>query len=93
MTNALVAERLTARGADQAAAAIRGACEPLPPPERSDDFAAAFDRYGEALPADRRLLIVEGAGHLFAEAGTLNRVAARAPAWFRRHLGRREREL
>lgn len=48
MTKALVAERLTARGADQAAAAIRGACEPLPPPERGDDFAAAFDRYGEA---------------------------------------------
>jgi len=93
MTNALVAERLTAHGADQAAAVIRGACEPLPPPERSDDFAAAFDRYREALPADKRLLIVEGAGHLSEEPGTLDQVVADAMPWFRRHLGRREREL
>src|SRR3954470_12503145 len=48
MTDALVPERLRARGADEAAAAIRSACEPLPPPERSDDFGALFDRYGDA---------------------------------------------
>ena len=92
MTNALVAERLTAGGADQAAAAIRG-CRRLPPSERGDDPAALFDRYDEALPADRRLLIVEGAGHLSEEPSTLDQVVADATPWFRRHLGRREREL
>ncbi|MFG1430807.1 alpha/beta fold hydrolase [Xanthobacter sp. V2C-8] len=51
----------------------------------------------EVLELNRRALIrfggpvalevVPGAGHLFAEPGTLDQVALRASAWFLRHLG------
>ena len=37
----------------------------------------------------KQLVIVPGAGHLFEEPGTLDRVAALARAWFERHLGAR----
>jgi putative phosphoribosyl transferase len=49
-------------------------------------------RAAEALSAEKRLVIIEGAGHLFEEPGTLDQVVAHATAWFRRHLGRQERE-
>lgn len=48
MVDALVIERIRAGNADEAADAIRSACEHLPPPERIDDFAPFFDRFGEA---------------------------------------------
>src|SRR5438128_5718182 len=48
MSNALLAERLRASGAREAADAIRHACEHLPPPERADEFGQFFDRYGDA---------------------------------------------
>jgi putative phosphoribosyl transferase len=40
-----------------------------------------------ALKTEKRLVIIEGAGHLFEEPGTLDQVVAHAIAWFRRHLG------
>lgn len=40
--------RARAAGADEAAAAVRQACEHLPAPERIEEFAAAFDRFGDA---------------------------------------------
>jgi len=46
-----------------------------------------------ALSVEKRLVIIDGAGHLFEEPGTLDQVVAHATAWFRGHLGRREREL
>jgi dienelactone hydrolase len=37
--------------------------------------------------ADKQLVIVPGASHLFEEPGTLEEVARLAAAWFARHLG------
>ena len=48
----------------------------------------AYDR----LVAPKELVIVEGAGHLFEEPGTLAEVERLAARWFRRHLAG-EREL
>jgi putative phosphoribosyl transferase len=42
----------------------------------------ALDR----LPGPKELAIVEGAGHLFEESGTLDRVVDLAGAWFGRYL-------
>jgi putative phosphoribosyl transferase len=42
----------------------------------------AYDR----LRATKELVIIEGAGHLFEEPGTLAEVERHAAAWFRRHL-------
>jgi putative phosphoribosyl transferase len=42
----------------------------------------AYDR----LVAPKELVIVEGAGHLFEEPGTLDEVQRHATRWFRRHL-------
>jgi putative phosphoribosyl transferase len=39
------------------------------------------------LPGESRLAIVQGASHLFEEAGALAEVARLASAWFRGHLG------
>jgi pimeloyl-ACP methyl ester carboxylesterase len=39
-----------------------------------------------AMAIDAELVIVPGASHLFEEAGTLERVADLAGAWFERHL-------
>jgi len=43
----------------------------------------AFDR----LACEKDMLLVEGAGHLFEEPGTLERVVDIARGWFARHLG------
>jgi pimeloyl-ACP methyl ester carboxylesterase len=40
----------------------------------------------DALTAEKRLVIVEGAGHLFEEPGTLDQVVRHAIGWFSRHL-------
>jgi erythromycin esterase-like protein len=48
MASALVTERIRAGNADEAADAVRRACEPLPPPERGEDFASPFDRFADA---------------------------------------------
>ena len=41
--------------------------------------------YGR-LAAPKELVIIEGAGHLFEEPGTLDQVERQAARWFRRHL-------
>jgi predicted phosphoribosyltransferase/dienelactone hydrolase len=38
------------------------------------------------LPGDSQLVVIPGAGHLFAEPGTLEQVASRARDWFARYL-------
>ncbi len=46
-----------------------------------------MNREAEArLSGERRLVLVEGAGHLFEEPGTLGRVIDLAADWFRAHL-------
>lgn len=44
----------------------------------------AYDR----LPGEKRLEVIEGAGHLFEEPGALEGVADHAGEWFATHLGR-----
>ena len=41
----------------------------------------------EGNGGEQRLEVVPGAGHLFEEPGTLDRVASLARSWFERHLG------
>lgn len=38
--------------------------------------------------AEREIVVIEGAGHLFEEAGALDQVADHSRRWFARHLGR-----
>jgi putative phosphoribosyl transferase len=45
------------------------------------------------LRCEVRLAVVPGAGHLFEEPGSLERVSALARTWFARHLRAPEREL
>jgi hypothetical protein len=45
------------------------------------------------LRCHHRLAVVEGAGHLFDEAGTLETVATLATEWFGRHLAALEPRL
>ncbi len=42
----------------------------------------------EMLNAEKELVVVPGATHLFEEPGALERVAELAAGWFRQHLGR-----
>jgi putative phosphoribosyl transferase len=44
----------------------------------------------EALQAEKALVIVPGATHLFEEPGALDEVARLAREWFGRHLGRKQ---
>lgn len=44
------------------------------------------ERAYNALRAEKRLVIVEGAGHLFEEPGTLDQVVRHATQWFLDHL-------
>jgi pimeloyl-ACP methyl ester carboxylesterase len=48
----------------------------------------AFD----ALRCEKRLVIVEGAGHLFEEPGTLDEVVRHATGWFQSHPGHLAKE-
>ena len=48
----------------------------------------AYDR----LRSEKELVVVPGASHLFAEAGTLEEAARHAGRWFERYLGRETRE-
>lgn len=43
-------------------------------------------RAAECLPGVHRITVVDGAGHLFEEPGTLDEVAELASAWFTTHL-------
>jgi putative phosphoribosyl transferase len=45
----------------------------------------------DMIPGEKRLEIVEGAGHLFEEPGTLEEVAELAARWFVRHMHSRRR--
>jgi len=52
-----------------------------------DDVVITLNRQAlEQMRAEVRLEIVPGATHLFEERGALERVAALAGDWFRRHL-------
>jgi dienelactone hydrolase len=52
-----------------------------------DPEVLELNRHAAAqLRCPHDLVIVEGAGHLFEEPGTLERVAELAVGWFRRHL-------
>jgi putative phosphoribosyl transferase len=44
------------------------------------------ERAYDALRAEKRLAIIEGAGHLFEEPGTLDEVVRHAMQWFLAHL-------
>ena len=39
------------------------------------------------LCCERQLIVVDGADHLFSQAGALEEVAVLATAWFGEHLG------
>ena len=54
----------------------------------NDSVVIELNRRAQALlGVESRLEIVPGAGHLFEEPGTLERVASLTRAWFCRHLG------
>lgn len=46
------------------------------------------ERAHRALQTEKRIVIVEGAGHLFEEPGKLDEVVRHATEWFLAHLGR-----
>jgi len=48
MADPRIAERARAAGAHEAAEIIKAFCEPLPAPERAEDFGAFFDRFADA---------------------------------------------
>jgi pimeloyl-ACP methyl ester carboxylesterase len=55
----------------------------------ADEPVLAVNRRGlELLRAEKRLVVVPGASHLFEEPGTLEQVARLAAEWFSRHLSR-----
>ena len=54
----LLSEALRAEGADEAAAVVRGFCEPLPLPDEVDEFGAYFDRF-----ADAKVILLGEASH------------------------------
>ncbi len=54
---------------------------------RDGDVLALNRRAAELLRCPHELVVVDGAGHLFAEPGALERVAELATGWFARHLG------
>jgi pimeloyl-ACP methyl ester carboxylesterase len=45
-----------------------------------------------ALTCEKRLVLIEGAGHLFEEPGTLDDVVRQTIAWFRGHLAKKTSE-
>ncbi|APR87043.1 hypothetical protein A7982_12392 [Minicystis rosea] len=54
-----------------------------------DDEVLELNRRAYAyLPCERRLEVIPGASHLFAEPGALDRVAARSGEWFAQKLSR-----
>ena len=48
MADPRTAERARTAGTHEAAQVVKACCEPLPAPERADDFGAVFDRFGDA---------------------------------------------
>jgi putative phosphoribosyl transferase len=55
---------------------------------RDTEVLALNRRALAAIPATRRLVIVDGASHLFEEPGTLERVAELTSVWFQEHVCR-----
>ncbi|WP_027998800.1 dienelactone hydrolase family protein [Sinorhizobium arboris] len=49
------------------------------------------ERAFDALTCKKRLIIIEGAGHLFEEPGTMDQVVRHATDWFLAHLGNTSR--
>lgn len=45
------------------------------------------ERACAVLGGERKLVVIEGAGHLFEEPGTLDAVTRHAIAWFRKYIG------
>ena len=58
MADPRIAERARAAGAHEAAEIIKAFCEPLPAPERAEDFGAFFDRF-----ADVKVVLLGEATH------------------------------
>jgi putative phosphoribosyl transferase len=59
----------------------------------ADEAVLALNRdVQDELRCDNRLLVVEGATHLFEEPGTLEQVAEAARDWFVRHMSKALRE-
>ena len=58
MGDAAVTSGMREQGADEAAALVRGACRPLPAPEKAEEFGAAFDDF-----ADARVVLLGEATH------------------------------
>jgi dienelactone hydrolase len=53
-----------------------------------DDAVISLNRQAcEQIKAEKKLVIVPGATHLFEQPGTLEKVADLAARWFRQHLG------
>jgi putative phosphoribosyl transferase len=52
-----------------------------------DDIVIGLNEKAHALlPGKKQMIIISGAGHLFEEPGTMEEVAERAAAWFKKHL-------
>jgi dienelactone hydrolase len=54
-----------------------------------EEVLALNRRAAQALRCEHRLVVVEGASHVFAEPGTLEAAASAAADWFGAHLPRR----
>jgi alpha-beta hydrolase superfamily lysophospholipase len=59
----------------------------------NDDVVIELNRMAyRELRAEKELLIIPGATHLFEEPGTLEQVATAAAQWFARHLAGKRTE-
>jgi pimeloyl-ACP methyl ester carboxylesterase len=59
----------------------------------NDDIIIKLNRHSyKLLNAEKELVIVPGATHLFEEPGALDEVAAHAASWFKKHIGGGEGE-
>ena len=54
----LLSEAVRAEGADEAVVIVRTFCEPLPSPDKADEFGACFDRF-----ADAKVVLLGEASH------------------------------
>ena len=57
--------------------------------ERDPEVLSLNEAAAATMSCANEIVVVPGASHLFAEPGTLERVAERATDWFRCHLSRR----
>lgn len=60
---------------------------PSPRARRAGPGRIQKHRAMSRIPAQRQLITIEGATHLFEELGALDEVARYAADWFKRYLG------